>query len=298
VAVCVALVIGVSAGRAAAATAVDHPTGFWYGTDSTGVTVRGGAPYSEPVVGGAYGGYIGMIGDWANWLGCARYRLAWSGANSAEATTNLTRYKRGIGTGAYWFMGGPGVDPHYNGTAAEAYAWGERQAARALADVAATTVSYPVVFMDIELPGSRVFDPATDNGWNEVYSSACSGTAVATFIAASVDRADVNGFAAYVRAHSSRRVGIYSSPAVWADIFGTGGVATLANTYEWTYAGDTSSLGNHPAGWCLTGTSTCADFFGGISASSPYAVMWQWSGGGGTFNGVGDFDQIDARTIR
>jgi len=22
--------------------------------------------------------------------------------------------------------------------------------------------------------------------------------------------------------------------------------------------------------------------------------MWQWSGGGGTFNGFGDFDQIDA----
>jgi hypothetical protein len=23
-------------------------------------------------------------------------------------------------------------------------------------------------------------------------------------------------------------------------------------------------------------------------------VMWQWSGGGGTYNGYGDFDQIDA----
>jgi len=23
-------------------------------------------------------------------------------------------------------------------------------------------------------------------------------------------------------------------------------------------------------------------------------LMWQWSGGGGTFNGHGDFDQIDA----
>jgi hypothetical protein len=25
--------------------------------------------------------------------------------------------------------------------------------------------------------------------------------------------------------------------------------------------------------------------------------MWQWSGGGGTFNGHGDFDQIDANLI-
>jgi hypothetical protein len=27
-------------------------------------------------------------------------------------------------------------------------------------------------------------------------------------------------------------------------------------------------------------------------------VMWQWSGGGGTRNGFGDFDQIDAKTVR
>ena len=29
---------------------------------------------------------------------------------------------KGIGTAVYWFMGGPGVDPHYNGSAAEASA--------------------------------------------------------------------------------------------------------------------------------------------------------------------------------
>jgi hypothetical protein len=38
----------------------------------------------------------------------------------------------------------------------------------------------------------------------------------------------------------------------------------------------------------------CAQFFGGQTSSSPYALMWRWSGGGGAGNGVGDFDQIDA----
>jgi hypothetical protein len=50
------------------------------------------------------------------------------------------------------------------------------------------------------------------------------------------------------------------------------------------------------AGWCLTGSasSVCAHFFGGVTRGSTYALMWQWSGGGGSRNGVGDFDQIDA----
>ena len=260
------------------------------------MTVSGSAPYQEPVIGGAYGGYIGMVGDWARWQGCGD-QLAWSAANSAEANTDYTKYNRGIGTGVYWFMGGPGVDPHYNGTTTEAYDWGQAQAARTLADVGGTRY-YPVVFMDVELPGSTLFGPATDNGWNEVYSSPCSGKVTATYIPAGVDRADFNGFAAYLTGHSSYKAGVYSSPAVWAGIFGTGSAAALGDTYEWTYAGDTSSLSHHPAGWCLTGTSTCAQFFGGITSSSPYAVMWQWSGGGGTDNGVGDFDQIDVNTIR
>jgi hypothetical protein len=86
---------------------------------------------------------------------------------------------------------------------------------------------------------------------------------------------------------------VYSSPGIWASIFGTGSAASIPNTYEWTYVGDTSSLAHHPSGWCLSGTRTCAQFFGGVTSASKYAVMWQWSGGGGTFNGVGDFDQID-----
>ena len=66
-----------------------------------------------------------------------------------------------------------------------------------------------------------------------------------------------------------------------------------STTYEWTYIPATSHLSPRPTGWCLRGTSTCAQFFGGITSNDANAVMWQWSGGGGTSNGVGDFDQID-----
>jgi hypothetical protein len=49
----------------------DGPPGLWWGTDSLPVTVPGSAPYSMPYLGGAYGGYIGMTGNWAYWLNCA-----------------------------------------------------------------------------------------------------------------------------------------------------------------------------------------------------------------------------------
>jgi hypothetical protein len=278
---------------ATAASAGDGPTGFWYGTDSTTVTVSGHAPYSEPVIGGAYGGYIGMTGNWSEWMGCGTHG-AWSATNSAQADTNYTTYHKGIGTGVYWFMGGPGVDPHYNGTDGEAAAWGAQQAARTLYDIGHVHVTYPVVFMDVEIPGDApFFTPAFDNGWNNVYTSACSGVIKHSGIATTVDRAEINGFTAYLTAHSSYKAGVYSAASVWTSIFGTGTDSLIPNTYEWTYLPETSSLSNAPSGWCLR-SGGCAQFFGGQTSSSKYAVMWQWSGGGGIRNSVGDFDQIDA----
>jgi hypothetical protein len=267
----------------------DWPPGFWFGTDSWPISMSGMPPYQEPVLGGYYGGYIGMIGNWAYREGC-HGRIAWSSVNSADANTNYTTDNIGIGTGAYWFMGGPGVDPHYNGTTTEAYNWGAQQAAYTLSDLPAVKVTYPVIFEDVELPGIA---PAPDNGWNSVYSSPCSGRVIATYIPAAVDRAEFNGFAAYITSHSSYQVGVYSAPPVWTAIFGTGSPSRIPDTYEWTYTADTSSLSHQPDGWCLRGTTTCAQFFGGQTSSSRYALMWQWSGGGGTYNGYGDFDQID-----
>ena len=295
-----ALVLGVAcaANGTAAARVDDSPAGFLYGTDSWPIAVSGSAPYHEPVLGGAYGGYIGMTGNWAQWQGCGDHS-AWSPVNSADANVNFSTYHEGIGTGVYWFMGGPGVDPHYNGTTAEARAWGEAQAARALSDIAKIKVTYPVVFADVELPGNAPgISPAPDNGWNSVYTSTCSGKVRISFVPAAVDQADFKGFTDYIAGHSHFKPGVYSAPSVWASIFGTGSYATVSNsTYEWTYTGDSSSLSPRPTAWCLRGTSTCAHFFGGVTSSQSNAVMWQWSGGGGTYNGFGDFDQIDvART--
>ena len=271
----------------------DGPPGFWWGTDSWPVNVPGSAPYSMPYLGGAYGGYIGMTGSWAYWLGCKGGFIAFSPTNAAQAYTNYVTYHKGVGDGVYWFMGGPGVDPGYNGTPAEASAWGARQAARALTDIANGHLNYPVVWADIELPGIA---PAPDNGWNSVYTSPCSGVVKQSYVAATLDRADFSGFDSYIAAHSRYKVGVYSSAGIWTSIFGTGSSASLPNTYEWTYEPETTSFGNAPYGWCLK-SGGCAQFFGGQSSSSPYALMWQWSGGGGVSNGVGDFDQIDGARL-
>ena len=285
---------------AQAVPAGDGPPGFWWGTDSFPVTVPGSAPYSMPYLGGAYGGYIGMTGNWAYWLGCSgqEHFLAFSATNNAQAHTNYVTYHRGVGSGAYWFMGGPGVDPHYNGTTSEASAWGARQAARALADIAnGGGIDYKVVWMDVELPG---ITPARDNGWNSVYTSPCSGVVKQSYVPTSLDRADFNGFADYIAAHSAYKVGVYSSAGVWASIFGTGTDSLIPNTYEWTYEPETTNYsGAYPYGWCLDhGAGPCAQFFGGQTSSSPNALMWQWSGGGGVTNGIGgfngDLDTIDS----
>jgi hypothetical protein len=160
--------------QAAAVPGNDAPAGFWYGTDSAEVTVKGTAPpYWEPVIGGHYGGYIGMTANWANLEDCHKI-VVWSATNSAQANANYAQHL-GVGTGVYYFMGGPGVDPHYNGTTGEASAWGAAQAAYALADTANLHVTYPVLWMDIELPGGPSdYTPAPDNGWNSVYTAPCS----------------------------------------------------------------------------------------------------------------------------
>jgi hypothetical protein len=279
---------------AAPALAKDSPAGFWYGTDSWPMGVRGSGPYQEPVLSASYGGYIGMVGSWEWWLGCRGRFLAWSKANSAQADTNFTSFHKGIGTGAYWFMGGPGVDPHYNGTAQEASSWGATQAARTLSDIGALPhsqrVTYRVVWLDIELPG---ISPAPDNGWDSVYTSPCSGTVKQSSVPAVVDRAEFDGFANYISAHSSYVPGVYSAPAIWSRIFGTGSAGSIRGIDEWTYMPESSNLGQAPSGWCLR-SGGCAQFFGGVTRTSPHALMWQWSGGGGVRNGFGDFDQIDA----
>lgn len=280
----------------------DNPNapGFWYGTDSATIPITTQPPYREPAVSGSppYGGYIGMAGNWSRWSGCGGV-LVWSSQDSRAANTNFNTYHKGIGTGVYWFMAGPGVDPHYNGTTSEASAWGAAQAAKTLRAIGGLNVTYKVVWMDIELPGNAPnYTPAQDNGWNNVYTSTCSGRIKTPFIAASLDRADLNGYASYLTAHSSYTPGVYSSPLIWSSIFGTGSASSIPNINEWTYTDGTRNISPPPIGWCVPHTSTCAHFFGGVSQTSAHAVMWQWSGGGGLTNGVGDFDQINTNHVK
>jgi hypothetical protein len=186
-------------------------------------------------------------------------------------------------------MGGPGVDPGWNGTAAEARAWGAKQAAAALASLDYKTTTSPVLFMDIEMPGIA---PAPDNGWSTVYTSPCGGVRRSGTVTASIARAEFDGFADYLTRDSNYKTGVYSDAVTWAQIFGTGSAAQIPHTYEWTYEPETANLKAAPRGWCLQNNEGCAQFFGGVKAGSRYAVMWQWSGGGGVRNAIGDFDQI------
>ena len=287
-------------GAAAANIAAgDSPPGFWYGSDSTGMHVPGSGPYKEPVIGGYYGGYMGMVGSWSVMRHCQGASLVWSKGNSIRADRNFTKYHKGVGTGAYWFMGGPGVDPHYNGTTQEAKRWGARQAAGALANIRRRPfpqrVLYPVLWMDIELPG---IPPARDNGWVSVYTSPCSGKVRQNFVRHALDRADFDGFWGYVHTHSTYALGVYSAPRPWARMFGTGRASLIPHTYEWTYQPETANLSYAPRGWCYRRISGCAEFFGGMSRSSKYALAWQFSGGGGVRNAYGDFDQINASVVR
>lgn len=281
-----------SAATTASSVSAANAAGFSYGSDSFSVPISGTAPYPMTHLTGSYGGYIGMIGNWARSEGCHTGNfLAWSQTNTLQANANYVHYHIGIGTGVYWYVGGPGVDPHWNGTATEADHWGAYQASLALKAMSAHHITYPVVWADIELPGIA---PAPDNGWDSVYTSPCSGVKKASSVSATVDRAVFNGFANYLTTHSKYKVGVYSSPSTWSRIFGTGTASRIPNTYEWTYEPETASLSAAPKGWCLSGgRGACAQFFGGQSSSSKYALMWQWSGGGGVRNPYGDYDQID-----
>jgi hypothetical protein len=292
----VAATTAITATARSAAPAADSPAGFLYGTDSWPVTIARSSPYQAPVVGGSYGGYMGMAGNWARTLGCkAGNFLAWTPVNAGQANANFVQHGVGTGTGVYWYMGGPGVDPHWNGTTTEAFYWGKLQASWALAAIKGKLIPYPVLWADIEMPEIA---PAPDNGWNSVYTSPCSGVVRQRSVPAVIDRSVLAGFQSFVTSHSTYKVGVYSSPTIWPQIFGTGQYGRLTNTYEWTYWPETSHLSAAPAGWCLRGTSTCAAFFGGQTSASKYALMWQWSGGGGVTNGVGDFDQIDLNRMK
>ena len=88
---------------------------------------------------------------------------------------------------------------------------------------------------------------ALDNGWDNAYTSPCSGRVAAPGMAPAVDRAVLNGYQAYLTAHSSYRAGVYSSPLIWNVIFGAGAAASIPNLDEWTYTDGTRDFRRPPA---------------------------------------------------
>jgi hypothetical protein len=269
-------------------------TGFYYGTDSAAPTAcgNGKGAYTEPRgscgngSAGPYGEYIGEVGSFMNWEGCTTSGLAWDQANYNMATDNVVDFSTGLGAAAYWFAAGPGRDPHYNGTAAEAQKWGREQAEAALKDLGGKVFDFRYIFMDIENNGV----PPDEDGWNTVWDGPCGGIVKAGYIPANVDFADWTGFAAYIDGHSPYLAGVYSaggdSYGSWAGIFGS---ERLTNTAEWTFTNEQPEL-SFPSGF--SGTHASPQWYS--SEQSACDLLWQWSGGDGVLNGYGDFDQAKA----
>jgi hypothetical protein len=285
--------------RDALATAKSGPaqsggsTGFYFGTDSAAPQAcgNGNGPYTEPAgscshTAGPYGEYMGEVGSFMNWKGCTTAGLAWVQANYNMATDNVVQFGTGLGAAAYWFAAGPGRDPHYNGSAAEAETWGQEQAQQALSDLGGKVFDFRYIFMDIENNGV----PPDADGWNTVWNGPCGNTVKAGYIPANVDFATWLGFAGYIDNHSPYLAGVYSSGGnyygSWTGIFGS---EKLTSTAEWTFTNEQTQL-DFPSRF--SGSHASAQWFSGEPAACE--LLWQWSGGNGVLNGYGDFDLAEA----
>ncbi len=265
-----------------AAAAADSPSGFYFGTDSYGPHGRGaGAPYREPGTGGLFAGYVGELGTWTNWLGCTRgYGLNHADVSRVNADE---AYGPIPGVFFYWFAAGPGADPSFDGSRAEAYRWGVRQAERARADYTSltahgitTATSYiPLLFMDIE--GQPL--PGYGNGWNEVVDR-CGHITHQRVIAAAVDRSTFNGFTDYLHTATIFHPGVYSTPSYWNQTFGAGAPARVPNTYQWTPVTSTGAVLPRPV--AFSQGPQRATWFGDVRLDR--RAGWQWNQSGGDYD--------------
>jgi hypothetical protein len=279
-------------------------SGFFYGTDSNAPTTtnqNSNNVWMEPAgnsgsAPGRYGWYGGEIGSYFHWKNCGGIwdGINFNSTNSARVNSNLLNHSVGVGTGAYWMMAGPGVDPNYDGTTAEARAFGQAQAVHvtSVLNSNATTYYNGTVYADVE--------DATRTGWNAVWSGNCGawgGNEQQGYVPAALDLATFNGFWSYINTNTAYYGGMYcaggSAGDTWSNIFGSNSYPASAGP-EWTYVNETSSTSTFPSGWSVNGVN--ATFWGGVSrsdsGSGSQAGVWQWSGGNGTSNGYGDFDQI------
>src|SRR5207302_1308357 len=117
---------------------------------------------------------------------------------AADAYANYGNQGLGIGTNGYWFGAGPGQDPNYNGTTAQANSWGVVQAKKAWANWQTRTKlqgsgTASVLFLDIEDP-SLDNPPHRGDGWVETVNSSCSSENHSGWPHPALARATVDGF--------------------------------------------------------------------------------------------------------
>jgi hypothetical protein len=250
-------------------------SGFWYGADSGGPgPSNGSAPYHEPSCGSghAYGGYLGKIGgadlvSSANSTGYGPgHTFAWVAQYAADANADhFGAGADGVGAGGYWFALGPNDTA---GTGLSAYNWGYRQGTWAVDDWqrwydhGIHRMPLQIVWMDVEGPGS--------NGWGSDHNA---------------NRQVFNGFWDAVATNKDLQPGVYSTAVQWNSIMS--GNTSIPNTWEWT-AQTSRENAPAPCPTSFSSSSTSAVFFGGQTAGSAKAALWQWS------IGNADYDQIDS----
>jgi len=270
----------------------DSPAGYVYGTDSAfPLRCHSSVPYAEPKgvcskgTEGNYGAYVGEAGSWANWQKCSTGRN-WLQSNYNAAQANATAGD-GLGAAPYWFAAGPGRDPGYNGTTAEAKSWGAAQANQMITHALGNAYSLPYVVEDVENAGA----PPDENGWNTIWTGPCTQTTSGSSIPAAVDFATFQGFRNYIEANSAYAPAVYSAGGggygSWTGIFGSG--FTLKTTAEWTFTEESTNVA-FPSGW--SNPFATALFF--ANAPGRCQLAWQFSGGNGDINQYGgDYDQIN-----
>jgi hypothetical protein len=274
-------------------------SGWWWGTDTNSPQASGSWPnIYEPQNGSNwYGGYFAEVGGyWMARCGQGGRQVNWTNvalANDVYADSGSPNQPNGdgvMGTALYYFTGGPGADPNYNGTVSEATNWGIAEAQNALSEYINTgpNATTPALIMDIEGQNSQYYGA----GWNDVDYS-CSTTVKSYGMAYSLDDATFNGFWTYIWDYTNSNAdfwpGVYISPAMFNYTFGS--FALPENTLQWATEYETSSSSG-PGPWCSG--STCAAWVGAQSGDMAFA--WQYSTPSAG-NPYGDFDAIDTQTF-
>lgn len=274
----------------------DTPAGFYYGIDSCCPTATGSSPqFQEPDVtgGGSFSTYLDEIGGYEQINGC-NWGPVHNDTDIADADADHVNNGAEPGDATYFFLGGPGADPSYNGTTSEAQAWGQRQAEFALNEIFSSNNYYPMNILWGDFEDTETASHGPYYGWNE-HAYSCANGYYSWGISTAVDRATFNGFWNDLVYNHGNAIepGAYSSNSNWSFIFGSNG--TITGTWEWA-ANWPNCVGSNcdypnptPYGFCIGGN--CASFFGSQTYTSSKALIWQWAGG------AKDYDQVDTNHI-